>query len=616
MIPAYFIYHHYKKKKETTQMSSASGDDLSVHASFVNERETFNLKGVAAKRIIEGEEVAEEWYINGKLSIIEKPCGVMIEWEPTEEDGWVVTNGEDGDTSLSTSPGAPSSRQNVSRLKFSVDIKDLGSFQCVEPKKGKGCPWIRFISKDGSGFTPLYFRHGGISSFVEHLQRYATLKRSAREANLVLFTDERIEALEQSVSLLKLNNDFLSRIMMNPYATAMTGLGKVATFVQDQVIPSLLESDAVSAEEKIKAMRELREQEESTADALRLHDDAGFELVTQLELPQRPEFSREGPVTEEMWNKYKNADGSFGDVHSLKLLIFRGGLTPSLRKEAWKYLLGVHDWKKSDAENTAMKKNRVEDYFRMKLQWKTISEDQESRFAEFADRKALIGKDVARTDRTHPFFGGENNANLNMLSDILMTYCMYNFDLGYVQAMSDYLSPLLFVMQNEVDAFWAFVGLMDRIKPNFQMDQLPIKKQLMELRDLLMVVNPKLANYLESHNSDDMYFCFRWVLVSFKREFCFDDIMRLWEVLWTGLPCSNFHLLICVAVLDKQMNFIIENKFGLIEILKHVNDLSMNIDLEETLTSAEAIFHQLSASQDKLPSHICKILSLGDASDD
>lgn len=34
---------------------------------------------------------------------------------------------------------------------------------------------------------------------------------------------------------------------------------------------------------------------------------------------------------------------------------------------------------------------------------------------------------------------------------------------GYVQAMSDYLSPLLFVMQNEVDAFWAFVGLMDRI---------------------------------------------------------------------------------------------------------------------------------------------------------
>ncbi|VDM39880.1 unnamed protein product [Toxocara canis] len=632
MIPAYFVYRHYQKKKQTAEMANAGEDEQRPPRAslLLNERiflnsflryyrfffqETFTLKGVAAKRIIEGEEVAEEWYVNGKLSIVEKPCGVMIEWNPLEEDGWVVTNGDDADSSLSTSSAAPSSLQNVNTLKFSVDLKELRSFQCVEPKKGKGCPWIRFISKDGSGYTPLYFRHGGMSSFVEHLQRYTTLKRSAREANLVLFTDERIEALEQSVSILNLNSDFFSRIMANPYATAMTGLGKVATFVQDQVIPSLLESDAVSAEEQIKAVRELRE-EESSADTLRLHDDAGFELVTQLELPKRPDFNREEPVTEEVWDKHKNPDGSFRDVHSLKLLIFRGGLTPSLRKEAWKYLLGVSDWSKSDADNAAMKKKRVEDYFRMKLQWKTINEDQESRFTEFADRKALIGKDVARTDRTHPFFGGEDNPNLTLLNDILMTYCMYNFDLGYVQAMSDCLSPLLVVMQNEVDAFWAFVGLMNRIHTNFQMDQLPIKKQLMELRDMLMVVNPKLANYLESHNSDDMYFCFRWVLMCFKREFCFDDIMRLWEVLWTDLPCSNFHLLICVAILDKQMNFIIENKFALIEILKHVNDLSMNIDLEETLISAEAIFHQLAASQDKLPRHICKILSLGDASED
>lgn len=29
--------------------------------------------------------------------------------------------------------------------------------------------------------------------------------------------------------------------------------------------------------------------------------------------------------------------------------------------------------------------------------------------------------------------------------------------------MSDYLSPLLVVMQNEVDAFWAFVALMERV---------------------------------------------------------------------------------------------------------------------------------------------------------
>ncbi|VDK62075.1 unnamed protein product [Gongylonema pulchrum] len=71
-----------------------------------------------------------------------------------------------------------------------------------------------------------------------------------------------------------------------------------------------------------------------------------------------------------------------------------------------------------------------EDYYRMKLQWKTISKDQESRFSEFAAKKALIEKDVSRTDRTHVFFGGSDNSNLTLLNDILMTYCMYNFDLG------------------------------------------------------------------------------------------------------------------------------------------------------------------------------------------
>ncbi len=74
-----------------------------------------------------------------------------------------------------------------------------------------------------------------------------------------------------------------------------------------------------------------------------------------------------------------------------------------------------------------------------------------------------LEKDVNRTDRTLPFYAGDNNQNLQALNDILMTYVMYNFDLGYVQGMSDLLSPILFLMKNEVDAFWCFVGFMDRM---------------------------------------------------------------------------------------------------------------------------------------------------------
>lgn len=46
------------------------------------------------------------------------------------------------------------------------------------------------------------------------------------------------------------------------------------------------------------------------------------------------------------------------------------------------------------------------------------------------------------------------------------------------------------------------------------------------------------------------------------------DTCRLWEVLWTGHPCPNFHLLVAVALLDTEKDTIMENKFGFTEILK------------------------------------------------
>jgi hypothetical protein len=99
----------------------------------------------------------------------------------------------------------------------------------------------------------------------------------------------------------------------------------------------------------------------------------------------------------------------------------------------------------------------------MKLQWKSISDEQKTKFSLMKERENLIEKDVQRTDRTHSFFEGDTNQNLVMMKDILMTYNMYNFDLGYVQGMSDLLAPIMVIMDNEVDSFWSFAGFMDKI---------------------------------------------------------------------------------------------------------------------------------------------------------
>ncbi|CAI4221505.1 unnamed protein product [Auanema sp. JU1783] len=560
--------------------------------------------------------------LQGVLTLVERSIGVFIEWTPTEDGnestGWVITGGSEENIASHSlnSPDSDGSKDLLNKLKFSIDVCDLSSYKYLEPKdKGQGYPFIRFICRDGSSPMALYFRTTSVDEFLEKLRGYLSLRISAHDPSLTLVVDGNAGALAKSVTDLDFNGGILSRFLNKPCETALTGFGKITSLMQDHVYPVLLDSDAVEQEEHIRAMRDLRRRDEDATD-LRIHTETEFEVVTQLNLPDRPVCERISPLTKELFEVYKNADGSIDarHIHTIKSHVFRGGIEPDLRKDVWKLLLDYRDWSESDESFVNTKHHKENTYENMKHQWLSITDDQELRFASYSKRKGLVEKDVARTDRTLEFYQGPNNSNLQMLHCILMTYIMHDFDLGYVQGMSDFASQLLYIMDDEQDAFWCFVGFMKRIHPNFEEDQTHIKLQLNQLFDLVMVVNPKLANYLECNQSEDMYFCFRWVLVWFKREFSFHDTSRLWEVVLTDHPCPNFLLLVCVAILDREANTIMQNNFGLTEILKHVNDLSMHLNLDEVLSSAESIYLQLSTSQDKLPSHICKYLKLGDMS--
>lgn len=50
---------------------------------------------------------------------------------------------------------------------------------------------------------------------------------------------------------------------------------------------------------------------------------------------------------------------------------------------------------------------------------------------------------------------------------------------------------------------------------------------------------------------------FSWVLIAFKREFPFDDVLRLWEVLWTDYYSRDFVLFVALAVLESHRDMIL-----------------------------------------------------------
>ncbi|VDM60637.1 unnamed protein product [Angiostrongylus costaricensis] len=398
MLP-YVAYKYIQNKREAGRREmDATLDSLTsnLSRSIIPDNVVLRLCGVSAK-------VSEE-YMPGVLIVVEKAVGVFIEWVPTEESGpvyapdtsgWVITE-DGGESQMVHSPNGSPDRvpgELKSSPAFSVDVNDLSSFRSIEPKKGQGYPSVQLICKDGSSVAPLYFTSESTVNFIDVLQRYITLRRSAREPNLVLVVDGKAEALAQSVIALGQNDDVLSRFMKNPYAAALTGFGKITSFVQEQMIPALLDTDAVSQEEQIRAMRELTQREDDAA-KLRINLDATseFELVTQLELPPRPDIYREAPVTQDIWDNFKTSDGTFDpqNIHHLKMNIFRGGLTPDLRKAVWKYLLGYRAWDETDSQFNKKRAVLAKEYERLKAQWQSISLDQESRFFSYSKRKGLV----------------------------------------------------------------------------------------------------------------------------------------------------------------------------------------------------------------------------------
>lgn len=48
-----------------------------------------------------------------------------------------------------------------------------------------------------------------------------------------------------------------------------------------------------------------------------------------------------------------------------------------------------------------------------------------------------------------------------------------------------------------------------------------------------------------------------WILICFKREFQFEDVLRLWEVLWTDYYSTQFVLLVALAVLESHRDVIL-----------------------------------------------------------
>lgn len=371
-----------------------------------------------------------------------------------------------------------------------------------------------------------------------------------------------------------------------------------------------------------------------------VYDRINKELRTGLEILTPEEVSnasRRKPISKVEWDGFFDHNGRLIlTVDEVKFRIFHGGLEEDVRPEAWLFLLGVYPWDSSSEERKTLRESLESGYHDYKKRW---VEDEDKRQDPFwKDQKCRIEKDIHRCYRHLELFQSKKtsppniseeiagafeapdaessrndreslpetpdedeeesewdlaniqNPHLFAMREILLTFNEYNVNLGYVQGMTDLLSPIYVILQDEVLSFWAFTGFMERMERNFVRDQSGMKRQMDVLNGLLQFMLPDLFKHLEKCESTDLFFFFRMLLVWYKREFEWNDVLTLWEVLFTDYYSSQFHLFFALSVLSDNKRIIMQNLKRFDEVLKYMNDLSGKMNLNDLLIRAELLF--------------------------
>ncbi|KAF3638910.1 Ypt/Rab-GAP domain of gyp1p superfamily protein isoform 2 [Capsicum annuum] len=141
--------------------------------------------------------------------------------------------------------------------------------------------------------------------------------------------------------------------------------------------------------------------------------------------------------------------------------------------------------------------------------------------------------DVVRTDSHLEFY--EDRKNLARMSDILAVYAWVDPATGYCQGMSDLLSPFVVLFEDNADAFWCFEMLLRRMRENFQMEgPTGVMKQLQALWHIVELTDREMFSHLSSIGAESLHFAFRMLLVLFRRELSFNEVLCMWEMMWAA----------------------------------------------------------------------------------
>ncbi|KAG8477345.1 hypothetical protein CXB51_031012 [Gossypium anomalum] len=143
----------------------------------------------------------------------------------------------------------------------------------------------------------------------------------------------------------------------------------------------------------------------------------------------------------------------------------------------------------------------------------------------------------------------------------------------FLQGMSDLLSPILFVMKDESESFWCFVALIECLGPNFNHTHSHTQTCLSDGFIMLVeLLDRPLHKYFKQNDCLNCFFCFRWILIQFKR-------LKLYAYQCPiDIPCRYFWLTWSSLVLTLKACWL--NRMNKFAVLRDFNFVAKNLGVE------------------------------------
>ncbi|MEW5300270.1 MAG: hypothetical protein WDW38_003109 [Sanguina aurantia] len=158
------------------------------------------------------------------------------------------------------------------------------------------------------------------------------------------------------------------------------------------------------------------------------------------------------------------------------------------------------------------------------------------------------------------------------LHSLLTAFALYEPSIGYCQGLHDCAAPFLEVFDEDWKAFWCFRQLMCRVGCNFQEGMVSIQREMAKVAVLLSVIDPALSRHLRTVEAGDCRFCFQMLLLLFRREVPWQQLLVLWESLWAyeATTQCNLHVEVAVAMLQVHRKTLLQcREFGDVVMVRY-----------------------------------------------